>query len=209
MKGEVKMLNLFLTSSFKDVVDHFREFVADDLKGRRLTFIPTASIPEEITHYIHTAKEAFEKLGVVVEELDISVAPSQEIKEKLERNDFIYVSGGNTFYLLQELRKSGADKIITDQVHSGKLYIGESAGSIITSPNIEYVKFMDDIGKATTLKSFEGLNFINVYPVPHYNNEPFKDAASDLMAHYNSKLNLVPISNTQVIQVEKNKIVVR
>lgn len=203
------MLNLFLTSSFKDVVDHFREFVADDLKGRRLTFIPTASIPEEITHYIHTAKEAFEKLGVVVEELDISVAPSQEIKEKLERNDFIYVSGGNTFYLLQELRKSGADKIITDQVHSGKLYIGESAGSIITSPNIEYVKFMDDIGKATTLKSFEGLNFINVYPVPHYNNEPFKDAASDLMAHYNSKLNLVPISNTQVIQVEKNKIVVR
>lgn len=209
MKGEVKMLNLFLTSSFKDVVDHFREFVADDLKGRRLTFIPTASIPEEITHYIHTAKEAFEKLGVVVEELDISAAPSQEIKEKLERNDFIYVSGGNTFYLLQELRKSGADKIITDQVHSGKLYIGESAGSIITSPNIEYVKFMDDIGKATTLKSFEGLNFINVYPVPHYNNEPFKDAASDLMAHYNSKLNLVPISNTQVIQVEKNKIVVR
>ena len=203
------MLKLFLTSSFKDVVDHFREFVGDDLKGRRLTFIPTASIPEEITHYIHTAKEAFEKLGVVVEELDISAAPSQEIKEKLERNDFIYVSGGNTFYLLQELRKSGADKIITDQVHSGKLYIGESAGSIITSPNIEYVKFMDDIGKATTLKSYEGLNFINVYPVPHYNNEPFKDAASDLMAHYNSKLNLVPISNTQVIQAEKNKIVVR
>ncbi|MGE7825840.1 Type 1 glutamine amidotransferase-like domain-containing protein [Paenibacillus sp. NPDC093718] len=203
------MLKLFLTSSFKDVVDLFREFVADDLKGRSITFIPTASIPEEITHYIHTAKEAFEKLGIVVEELDISVAPSQEIKETLERNDYIYVSGGNTFYLLQELRKSKADKIITDQVHSGKLYIGESAGSIITSPNIEYVKFMDDIGKATTLKSFEGLNFINVYPVPHYNNEPFKDAATDLMAHYDSKLNLVPISNTQVIQVENNKIVVR
>lgn len=203
------MLNLFLTSSFKDVVDLFREFVADDLKGLSLTFIPTASIPEEITHYVYKAKEAFEKLGVVVEELDISAATSQEIKEKLERNDYIYVSGGNTFYLLQELRKSGADKIITDQVHSGKLYIGESAGSIITSPDIEYVKFMDDIGKATALKSFEGLNFINVYPVPHYNNEPFKDAASDLMAHYNSKLNLVPISNTQVIQVQKNNIVVR
>jgi dipeptidase E len=203
------MLNMFLTSSFKDVVDLFREFVVDDLKGKSLSFIPTASIPEEITHYIHTAKEAFAKLGVVVEELDISAAPLQEIKEKLERNDYIYVSGGNTFYLLQELQKSGADKIITEQVHSGKLYIGESAGSIITSPDIEYVKFMDDIGKATTLKSFEGLNFINVYPVPHYNNEPFKDAASDLMAHYNSKLNLVPISNTQVIQVEKDKIVVR
>ncbi|KOP64679.1 hypothetical protein AMS62_04975 [Bacillus sp. FJAT-18019] len=202
------MLNMFLTSSFKDVVDLFREFVGEDLTGKKVTFIPTASISEEITHYIRTAIEAFEKLGVIVDELDISRAPLEEIKEKLERNDMIYVSGGNTFYLLQELRKSGADKIITDQVSSGKLYIGESAGSIITSPNIEYVKFMDDIGKATTLKSYEGLNFINVYPVPHYNNEPFKDAASELIAHYNSRFKLVPFSNTQVIQVDHNNITV-
>ncbi|MGG3283235.1 peptidase E [Paenibacillus solani] len=202
------MLNMFLTSSFKDVVDLFRDFVGEDLKGKSVTFIPTASISEEIKHYICAAIEAFEKLGVVVDELDISTARLEEIKEKLERNDIIYVSGGNTFYLLQELRRSGADKIIADQVISGKLYVGESAGSIITSPNIEYVKFMDDIGKAPALKSYEGLNFIDFYPVPHYNNEPFKDAANDLMAHYNSQLKLVPISNTQVIQVENHNITV-
>lgn len=203
------MLNMFLTSSFKDVVDLFRDFVGEDLKGKTVTFIPTASISEEITHYIRAAIEAFEKLGVGVDELDISTAPLEEIQEKLGRNDMIYVSGGNTFYLLQELRRSGADKIITDQVNSGKLYIGESAGSIITSPDIEYVKFLDDMDKATSLRSYEGLNFIRVYPVPHYNNEPFTDAANDLMAHYNSRLNLVPISNTQVIQVDNNNITVR
>lgn len=202
------MLNMFLTSSFKDVVDLFRNFAGEDLKGKTVTFIPTASIPEEITHYIRSAIEAFEKLGVIVDKLDISTAPLEEIREKLEQNDMIYVSGGNTFYLLQELRKSGADKIITDQVNSGKLYIGESAGSIITSPNIEYVKFMDDIGKATTLNSYEGLNFIDFYPVPHYSNEPFKDAANDLIAHYNSQIKLVPITNTQVIQVENHNITV-
>lgn len=203
------MLNMFLTSSFKDIVDLFRDFAGKEMRGKTVTFIPTASITEEITHYIRTAIEAFEKLGVVVDKLDISTAPLEEIREKLEQNDMIYVSGGNTFYLLQELRKSGADKIITDQVNSGKLYIGESAGSIVTSPNIEYVRFMDDIGKATTLKSYEGLNFIDFYPVPHYNNEPFKEAANDLMAHYKSQLKLVPISNTQVIQVENNNITVR
>ncbi|WP_335870932.1 Type 1 glutamine amidotransferase-like domain-containing protein [Bacillus sp. 2205SS5-2] len=202
------MKKIFLTSSFKDVVDLFREFVDEDLKGKILTFIPTASIPEEVVHYVYTAKEEFKKLGVIVEELDVAVATQEEIKEKLERNDFIYVSGGNTFFLLQELRRSGADKIIKEQVDSGKLYIGESAGAIVTSPNIEYVRFMDDKEKATNLNTFEGLNLVGFYPVPHCINEPFKDAASDLIVHYGSTLNLLPISNTQVIEVKENNVVV-
>lgn len=51
------MLKMFLASSFKDVVDLFREFVDEDLNGKTLTSIPTASIPEEVVHYVHTAKK--------------------------------------------------------------------------------------------------------------------------------------------------------
>ena len=58
---------------------------------------------------------------------------------KLQVNDFIYVTGGNTFFLLQELKKAGADKLIKEQISAGKIYIGESAGAMILSPNIEYV----------------------------------------------------------------------
>lgn len=202
------MLKMFLASSFKDVVDLFREFVDEDLNGKTLTFIPTASIPEEVVHYVHTAKKEFKKLGVVLEELDVAAASPEEIKEKLERNDFIYISGGNTFFLLQELRRSGADKIIKEQVNSGKLYIGESAGAIVTSPNIEYVRFMDNKEKATKLKTFEGLNLVEFYPVPHYSNEPFKDSATATITQYNSTLNLLPISNTQAIKVKENDVVV-
>ncbi|WP_342537522.1 Type 1 glutamine amidotransferase-like domain-containing protein [Sporosarcina sp. FSL K6-3508] len=202
------MLKMFLASSFKDVVDLFREFVDEDLNGKTLTSIPTASIPEEVVHYVHTAKKEFKKLGVVLEELDVAAASPKEIKEKLERNDFIYISGGNTFFLLQELRRSGADKIIKEQVNSGKLYIGESAGAIVTSPNIEYVRFMDNKEKATNLKTFEGLNLVEFYPVPHYSNEPFKDSATATITQYNSTLNLLPISNTQAIKVKENDVVV-
>lgn len=200
------MSKMFLTSSFIDVVEQFREFVEEDLKGKTLTFIPTASIPEEVDHYVHSAKEEFKKLGIIVEELEISIASKLEIKEKLEHNDFIYVAGGNTFFLLQELRKSGADEIITKQVERGKLYIGESAGTVITSPNIKYIELMDDREKALELDSFNGLNLINFYPVPHYSNEPFKKAADDVITLYNSKLNLVPFSNSQVIRVNQDNI---
>jgi len=54
-----------------------------------------------------------------------------EILDKLEKNDYIYISGGNTFFLLQELQRTGADKIISRQIEAGKLYIGESAGAIV------------------------------------------------------------------------------
>lgn len=202
------MPKMFLASSFKDVVGLFRKFANEDLKGKTLTFIPTASIPEEVVHYVDTAKEEFKKLGMVLDELDVSVTSPKEIKEKLERNDFIYVSGGNTFFLLQELRRSGADKIIKEQVDSGKLYIGESAGAIVTSPNIEYIRFMDDKDKATQLKTFEGLNLIEGYPVPHHNNEPFKDSTAAIIAHYGSTLNLLPISNTQAIKVKDNDVII-
>ncbi|MGA4718597.1 Type 1 glutamine amidotransferase-like domain-containing protein [Fictibacillus nanhaiensis] len=203
------MLNMLLTSSFKDVVGHFIDFVGEDVKGKTVTFIPTASIPEEYDHYVYTAKETFKNLGIVVDELDVSEAPLKEITDKLKRNDYIYVSGGNVFFLLQELRISGAEKLIKEQIKAGKLYIGESAGSIVTSPNIEYVKFIDDVGKATKLHSFEGLNIIKFFPLPHYNNEPFKEAVNNVIDYYNSKLNLLPISNDQTIQIKEGNITVK
>ncbi len=47
-------------------------------------------------------------MGLIVDELEISTAIYSDIVNKLERNDFIYVSGGNTFFLLQEMNRSGA-----------------------------------------------------------------------------------------------------
>lgn len=87
-------------------------------------------------------------MGLIVDVLDISIAPSAEISSKMKENDFIYVTGGNSFFLLQELKRTGADQVIINEVNSGKLYIGESAGAIITAANIEYAGEMDSIKKA-------------------------------------------------------------
>ena len=128
------MKELFLSSSFKDVATIFADF-KQDLKGKTVTFIPTASIVEKVVFYVASGKKALEKLGLKVDILEISTAESEEINTKLRNNDFIYVTGGNTFFLLQELKRTGADKILTEEVNAGKVYIGESAGAMITSPN--------------------------------------------------------------------------
>lgn len=196
------MKRLFLSSSFKDVAKVFAAFANEDLKGKTVTFIPTASIPEKVVFYVEAGKKALEKLGLTVDELEISTATPKDIANTLQKNDYIYISGGNTFFLLQELKRTGADKIITEQVNCGKLYIGESAGSIAASPTAEYAKGLDDVKKAPDLTSFDALHLSEFYPLPHHTNFPFKKAVEKIMAEYGAELNLCPISNSQAILVE-------
>lgn len=196
------MKQLFLSSSFSTVAKKFNDFSGDDLKGKRVTFIPTASITEKVNFYVSSGRKALEKLGMIVDELELTTAAKSEIEAKICGNDYIYVSGGNTFFLLQEMKKTGADKIIKDEIASGKIYIGESAGSMILSPDIEYSKEMDDRKKAPELKDTSALSVIDFYPLPHYTNFPFKKAAEKIITNYQNKLTLQPISNSQVILVK-------
>lgn len=199
------MKKLFLASSFKDVANIFADF-EKDLKGKTVTFIPTASKVEKVVFYVNSGKKALQKLGLIIDELDISTASNDEVNDKLRNNDFIYITGGNTFFLLQELKKTGADKIIIDEINKGKLYIGESAGAIVTSANVEYAKRMDDVKKAPNLTEFNGLNLVDFYVIPHYTNFPFEKTVEKIIEDYSSKLNLSPISNKDAISVVGNKI---
>jgi dipeptidase E len=198
------MKKIFLVSSFSDVANIFAS-VTSDFNGKTVTFIPTASVVEKVAFHVHSGRKSLEKLGLIVDELEISTATSDEIKNKLKNNDFIYVAGGNTFYLLQELKRTGADKIIVEEVNSGKLYIGESAGAMVASPDVEYAQKMDSIKEAPFLKDYSSLGLVDFYTVPHYKSVPFKKEAQSIIDTYEATLNLSPISNKAAIWVQDDK----
>jgi dipeptidase E len=202
------MKKLFLTSSFQDVADLLPDF-EKNLKGKRITFIPTASIVETVNFYVKSGRKALEDMGLLVEELEISTASAEEITLKLKQNDYIYVTGGNTFFLLQEMIRTGTDQLIKEEVNSGKLYIGESAGAIVASADIEYAKGMDSVDEAPDLESFEALGLVDFYPVPHYNNPPFQEATKQIIDTYSSTLKLSPISNQEAILVNHEEVKVK
>lgn len=87
---------MFLCSSFKDVAvfclilwqNHWRKTVS---------FIPTASIPESVTFYVEAGKKALQKLGMVVDEVELTALSSEEITRKLKSNDVIYITGAAHF----------------------------------------------------------------------------------------------------------------
>ncbi|AKI55196.1 peptidase, S51 family [Listeria monocytogenes] len=202
------MKNLFLTSSFKDVVPLFTEFESN-LQGKTVTFIPTASTVEEVTFYVEAGKKALESLGLLVEELDIATESLGEITTKLRKNDFIYVTGGNTFFLLQELKRTDADKLILEEIAAGKLYIGESAGAVITSPNIAYIQTMDSTKKAVNLTNYDALNLVDFSTLPHYNNTPFKEITQKIVTEYAGKSQIYPISNHEAIFIRGKEVITK
>lgn len=202
------MNKLFLVSSFVEVVNLFKSF-EKDLRGKTVTFIPTASKVEKDAFYVSEERKELEKIGLIVDELDISTAMTTEIASKIKNNDFIYVTGGNTFFLLQELKRTGADRMIIDEVNSGKTYIGESAGAIITSENIEYVKGMDSVKEAPDLENFDALGLVEFSTLPHYTNPPFEKIAQKIVDNYSSILNLVPINNNEAILVRGSEIEIK
>lgn len=192
-------MNIFLTSSFAEVVDLFVRFTKGECRGRTVTLIPTASLAEEVNSYLVAAREALVEAGLVIDELEVSTATQDEIVSKLERGDYIYVSGGNTFFLLQELKRTGADLLIAEHVRAGKCYIGESAGSAILALSIEYIKALDDVSAAPDLESFAALGLVDFYPLPHYRNEPFAEAVEQVLKEHGDALDLRPFSNNQAI----------
>ncbi|BBI50731.1 hypothetical protein HORIV_31520 [Vreelandella olivaria] len=110
-----------------------------------------------------------------------------------------------TLSFASRAKRTGADKLIIEQINLGKMYVGESAGTIVLSRNIEYVKEMDDFAAAPKLGSFSSLGLVDFYPVPHHTNFPFKESVENIISNYNGELDLYPISNKQAIIVNDNE----
>lgn len=199
------MKNMLLVSTFQNVAS-LLEKLEPNLINKTVTYIPTASKVEKLGFFVRIGKWRLKRLGLVIDELDISTSSYETIKNKLMKNDLIYVTGGNTFFLLQELKRTGADKILIQEIENGKCYIGESAGAIVVSPNIEYSSEMDCVEKAPNLIDYAGLNLVDFYVVPHFKNWEMGKAVEKIVATYSSTLCLNVISDSQAILIRNNEI---
>lgn len=200
------MKKLFLTSVFAKTAKEFKKFYGET-NGKSAVFIPTAANADGGgTIYVKRQRRALEKLGLNICLLDISVAESNEITAKLQNSDIIYIGGGNTFYLLQELKRSGADMIIREQIALGKAYIGESAGAVVAAPCIDYIEDMDKRDAAPNLRDCSALGLVDFYTLPHMNSFPFKKASRKIAGKYSNSLPIKAMTNNQAICVCNNEI---
>lgn len=171
-----------------------------DFAGKKAVFIPTAGDPYDNKDFVEADRIALEKYGLDIVEMDIKNKNEEEIREIIDGADIVLVAGGDTFYLMEKLKESGADKIIKEFVARGGIYIGSSAGSIICCPTIEGAEDFDDPNLAPKLDNFNGLGIFRNVIIPHAQKEKYFERIRRATERLESKgFKVYPLTDDDVL----------
>lgn len=171
-----------------------------DFAGKKAIFVPTAGDPYSNKDFVEADKIALNKYGLNIVELDVKNRNEKEIREMIDGADIVLVAGGDTFYLMEKLKESGADKIIEEFVARGGIYIGSSAGSIICCPTIEGAEDFDDPKLAPKLDNFNGLGIFKDVVIPHTHKEKYFERVKKTTARLESKgYKVYPLTDDDVL----------
>lgn len=166
-------MKLYLASYAVVTMAKIIEHEGRDFVGKKAIFIPTAGDPYDNKDFIEADKLALEKYGLDVVKIDVKNKDEEEIRKAIDGADVILVAGGDTFYLMEKLKESGADKVIKEFIEKGGVYIGSSAGSIVCCPTIEGAEEFDDPSLAPELDNFDGMGVFKDVIIPHTHKEKY------------------------------------
>src|SRR3989338_469474 len=108
---------LLLTSS--GIVPEIRKYFLSLLpkkkpEDNKVIFITTAAYGEnKDPHWLKKDRQLLYDCGIKdIEDVDLKDKKTKELEKVLKDKDIVFVSGGNTFYLLNWTRKSSFDKVL-------------------------------------------------------------------------------------------------
>lgn len=172
----------------------------------KMTMIPSAY--EGCLPYFEEFKESFEKFGVKEFMLfPIDIPFNSKLLNQALDSDFIFLSGGNTYYFLKKLKETGVLRLIRESAKFNNFVLGGmSAGAIIMTPNISTaaIPSFDRDENDVNLKKLNSMNLVNFEFSPHFLNS--KDYVEELQVYSQSSENVIyacPDSSGIVVENEK------
>jgi dipeptidase E len=171
-------MKLLLTSAGitnKSIAKALFELVGKKPEETSLVFVPTASNVEKgdkdwlINDLINLKKQNFKQIEIA----DISAVDKSIWLPKFEEADVLFFEGGNTYHLMEWINKSGLKELLPELLIN-KVYVGLSAGSMVTSKDlalsISQMVYGEDLDRTDELA---GLNYVSFYFLPHLNSKWF------------------------------------
>ncbi len=215
-------MHIFLTSSVASVAEKIGTELHAKKRQLKLAFIITASEVESGDKtWLQADRQALVEAGFAVEDYTITGKTAAEIETDLRVFDVLFFSGGNTFYLLQQLQQTGGFAVVRRLVQDErKIYIGSSAGSIVAGPDIAPARNLDDMALAPELQGTRGMELVNFVVLPHWGSEHFRElylgsedagesltgeqSARNRLAHayHDGQFPIVLLTDTQYVEVK-------
>ncbi len=135
--------------------------------------------------------------------VDVAAIDKEYWLPRLEEADVIFILGGNTYYLLDEVRKSGlADEL--PRLLETRVYVGDSAGSILVTPSIDVAEIDDGDENIVDIKDTSGLGLVDFEVSPHTPEDVSLKANEDYAKTIENKL--IAYDNNMAVKVDGDKI---
>ncbi|MEK7635399.1 MAG: Type 1 glutamine amidotransferase-like domain-containing protein [Patescibacteria group bacterium] len=205
-------MKLFLTSSGltnKSIIKALFDLIGKKPEDTSLVFIPTASNVETgdkdwfINDLINIKKQNFKTISIA----DISAVSEDIWKPQLEEADVLFFEGGNTYHLMRWINESGLAKLLPELLKT-KVYVGVSAGSMVTGPDLALRLSQVIYGEDMEEKNMDGLGFVNFYFLPHLNSPYFparmEKNAKKVADEISKKIYF--LDDQSALKIENNKI---
>ncbi|WP_282121711.1 dipeptidase PepE [Algibacter mikhailovii] len=160
------MRNIIIASTSTIHGSGYLEYITDELNvffkhANTILFVPYAR-PGGISHndYTAIARTAFSKIGKTIKGIHEYDNPIDAVKQA----EGIFIGGGNTFVLTNQLHKNNLIDTLKYCVNNGTPYLGTSAGSNICGLTIKTTNDMPIVYPP----SFNALGLVPFNINPHY-----------------------------------------
>ena len=199
-------MKLFLASLASETLDLVIPLLPDKPNNLRVAFIPTAADPYGETNmpWMTADHDKLTSMGFSVTNYDLKHKDINTLRKDLSQFQVIFVAGGNTFYLLNEIKKSGFDIVIKELLGKGVVYIGASAGSMILGPDIDHLLKIDHPERFPELTDYTCLGLIQARIVPHFGRGKYAAVHAELQQTWGDQI--LPLRDDQVLVVNGDNI---
>lgn len=201
--GFTYMRRLFLASKVREQksINELEKYVGG-FKGKSVAYIPTASNAEDGFNVWRNGEtwKLVQTLGINIDVVQLEDCINTPVISRLQNKDILWVAGGFSGYLMYWLRLFKLDNEIPKILETGTLYVGTSAGAMITGKTCEVAEWY--IGEEEPGAGvIPGLGLVDFDIYPHYNEADLPQIKS---MYKGNKMYL--LKDGEQIIVEDNKV---
>lgn len=170
----------------------------EPLELQTVLFVPTAAngLPDRDA-IVHAYRSQLEALDLEIIDWDVDdLTPDAAVPVV----DAICCSGGNPYHLLRACRRSGFDRVITELVDRGVLYLGASAGALLAGPSLDPIV---DVTPFSRPADFDGvaLGLTQRLVLPHDDRPGRRAAHAAAQSAHGATHRMVAIGDSETVRV--------
>ena len=205
LNGGMKMLLTSDGITSDAIRQKLLDLVGSEPSVHTIAFIPTARNYEGANREkVDRTLDTLNSMGFSVKLIDIEKDANWE--EQISGCTVIFVGGGNTYYLMDQINKSGFGASLP-KLLEGRVYVGDSAGSIVVTPSTDIAAVDDGDENIVQLSDTSGLGLVDFEVSPHTpedvsisgNEEYAKTISHKLIAYDNGSAVVVDGDEVEVI----------